>query len=87
MGGEGVTFGKTGYALSGACFNMAYLDCPGYLYYREPLYAHALSLLNREKQSYDYTLQKVKKYTRIPLGDVVNISKGEDPYTLWLSSY
>ncbi|KAF9053929.1 hypothetical protein BDZ89DRAFT_1153595 [Hymenopellis radicata] len=26
--------------------------------------------------SYDYTLQKVKKYTRVPLGDVVSISKG-----------
>ncbi|KAF8912099.1 SacI homology domain-containing protein [Gymnopilus junonius] len=26
--------------------------------------------------SYDYTLEKVKLYTRIPLGDIVNISKG-----------
>ncbi|PBK97085.1 hypothetical protein ARMGADRAFT_1052868 [Armillaria gallica] len=26
--------------------------------------------------SYDYTLQKVKKYTRIPLGDITGITKG-----------
>ncbi|KAK0196896.1 SacI homology domain-containing protein [Armillaria mellea] len=26
--------------------------------------------------SYDYTLQKVKKYTRVPLGDIIGITKG-----------
>ncbi|KAJ3500497.1 hypothetical protein NLJ89_g9770 [Agrocybe chaxingu] len=30
--------------------------------------------------SYDYTLEKVKLYTRIPLGDIIGISKG--PYIL-----
>jgi hypothetical protein len=28
-------------------------------------------------KSYDYTLEKVKIYTRVPLGDVVSISKGK----------
>ncbi len=27
-------------------------------------------------QSYDYTLEKVKMYTRVPLGDIVGITKG-----------
>jgi len=27
-------------------------------------------------QSYDYTLEKVKMYTRVPLGDITRISKG-----------
>ncbi|KAG7448009.1 uncharacterized protein BT62DRAFT_890388 [Guyanagaster necrorhizus] len=27
--------------------------------------------------SYDYTLQKVKRYTRVPLGDIIGITKGE----------
>jgi hypothetical protein len=26
--------------------------------------------------SYDYTLQKVKLYTRVPLGDIINVTKG-----------
>ena len=30
-------------------------------------------------KSYDYSLQKVKLYTRIPLGDIVGISKGFPP--------
>jgi hypothetical protein len=28
-------------------------------------------------KSYDYSLQKVKLYTRVPLGDIVGISKGQ----------
>ena len=28
-------------------------------------------------QSYDYTLEKVKMYTRVPLGDIVGITKGK----------
>ena len=27
-------------------------------------------------QSYDYTLEKVKLYTRVPLGDIVSITRG-----------
>ncbi len=31
-------------------------------------------------QSYDYTLEKVKMYTRVPLGDIIGITKGDrDP--------
>jgi phosphatidylinositol 4-phosphatase len=30
----------------------------------------------RSQQSYDYSLEKVKMYTRVPLGDIVGISKG-----------
>ena len=29
------------------------------------------------KQSYDYTLEKVKLYTRVPLGDIIQIKKGK----------
>ncbi|KAK0451086.1 SacI homology domain-containing protein [Armillaria borealis] len=32
--------------------------------------------------SYDYTLQKVKKYTRVPLGDITGITKGERLHTV-----
>lgn len=28
------------------------------------------------EQSYDYTLEKVRLYTRVPLGDIVSITKG-----------
>ena len=28
------------------------------------------------EQSYDYTLEKVKQYTRVPLGDIIQITKG-----------
>jgi len=27
-------------------------------------------------QSYDYTLEKVKLFTKVPLGDIVGVSKG-----------
>ena len=45
--------------------------------------SHAARLLRislmRTQQSYDYSLEKVKMYTRVPLGDIVGISKG-----LWI---
>lgn len=28
-------------------------------------------------QSFDYTLEKVKLYTRVPLGDITGITKGQ----------
>ena len=28
-------------------------------------------------KSYDYTLEKVKIYTRVPLGDIIGITKGQ----------
>lgn len=33
-------------------------------------------MLRCSSQSYDYTLEKVKMYTRVPLGDIVGITKG-----------
>ena len=33
-------------------------------------------------QSYDYTLEKVKIYTRVPLGDIIRINKGKFDYFL-----
>lgn len=40
------------------------------------IYNHGEHKLIDAGQSYDYTLEKVKIYTRIPLGDIVGISKG-----------
>lgn len=58
-------------------------DCPCYLYYSK----FPLPFWNIDgtdgPQSYDYTLQKVKKYTRVPLGDVVGISKGKCRSVTW----
>jgi hypothetical protein len=28
-------------------------------------------------QSYDYNLEKVKSFTRVPIGDIIGISKGK----------
>ena len=33
-------------------------------------------VMKRSAQSYDYTLEKVKMYTRVPLGDIIGITKG-----------
>jgi len=43
------------------------MDCDQYLWLSWLMYL----------KSYDYTLEKVKLYTRIPLGDIVGISKGQ----------
>ncbi|KAJ7172335.1 SacI homology domain-containing protein [Mycena filopes] len=41
------------------------------------LTANALYIIaSAESLSYDYTLEKVKMYTRVPLGDITRISKG-----------
>ena len=35
------------------------------------------------KQSYDYTLEKVKLYTRVPLEDIIKITKGKHVLVSW----
>ncbi|OBZ69155.1 Proteasome subunit beta type-5 [Grifola frondosa] len=37
--------------------------------------------------SYDYTLEKVKMYTRVPLGDIIGISKGSAIFIAWFSLF
>jgi hypothetical protein len=39
-----------------------------------------LALVDQIVQSYDYTLDKIKIYTRVPLGDIVSITKGNPAY-------
>lgn len=38
-------------------------------------------------QSYDYTLEKVKMYTRVPLGDLTKISKGKNKHCATTALY
>lgn len=44
------------------------------LYVLEPQIRLSVTLV--VLQSYDYTLEKVKMYTRVPLGDILQITKG-----------
>ena len=47
-----------------------------YIIVRDPATCTNIFLLTREIQSYDYALDKVKMFTRVPLGDIVGIQKG-----------
>ena len=45
---------------------------------RKALYCAVLSLqILAPNYAINYTLEKVKMYTRVPLGDIVSVTKGE----------
>ena len=48
----------------------------GFIYCCEFIYSGNEAIRLTAFQSYDYTLEKVKLYTRVPLGDIVSITRG-----------
>ena len=70
---------RHGYPYSWVFVDDWQVDCTRTVYYRklQSLTCCFRSDINFNFQSYDYTLDKIKIYTRVPLGDIVSITKGE----------